>query len=413
VHVRLDELWCAGHVHYETYINATLQVFPVGAAAPAWEDTLKATEGVTLNWGFKEMAGGFEKMFHSGFGLLGTMFGSGAFRQALSNPPAAVASPAVTAPPPTPAGPLPGEDTAADIVGLFYVYQGTTADDAALTAGVAAAMALFREGHSEEVLRKAVVRVHQEIPGARTAAFEIIVPPYARAHAADLGGVMTPTPVAPVPDPVVEPAPPPADDPDMPDVLPDPEMLDVLPDPEEQHYANPIEDDLATEPQREEYKTVEDADYGRSDRVVDRTARVRGPRKPVPRAARTAMGIGGGALVGGGMIGGVLLAVSCSNASGYDEHGGIPALGLVPLAGPAIVYGYWTSYGSYRYIKPYEGGAALLTALEITGVALIVVAAALPKPPTGATVRRFPLRDVMVVPSLAPGAGGLQFHGRF
>ena len=72
VHVVLHEFWCAGHVHYETYMKATLQVLPPGGGAAVWEESLIAQEGVTLNWGFKEMAGagGADGQVRFNYGLI-------------------------------------------------------------------------------------------------------------------------------------------------------------------------------------------------------------------------------------------------------------------------------------------------------------------------------------------------------
>ncbi len=410
VHVVLTEMWCAGHVHYETYAKMTLQLIPAGAAQPSWEDRFEVQEGVTLEWGFKEMAEGFEKVFQTGFGVLAGMFGSAAFRAAVEGAPAAVAvAPAPAPAAAVPTGPSPGDDVAAEIVGLYYVYQGTTPDEAKLAAGVAAARELFREGIGEEALRKAVVRVHQEIPGARSAGFELIVPPYARAHAADLGGggaaavVAAPPAASPPAEPVVEapPAvetdPPPAAvaDPEMPDVLPDPEMPDVLLDPDEPEVLAVIE-----------------ADEELPSYIQPETPTVRAPPRGVPRAARIAMGVGGAAMIGGGMLGGTLIAVAMSNASGYDQHGGIPVIGLIPLVGPVVVYGYWTQYGTYRYVQPYGGPAGLLTAVEVIGAALIVVQAVVPRREEPTALRWAP-RDVVIAPAVQPGRAGLQLTGRF
>jgi len=89
LHVILEELWCFGHTHYEISIKARMQLFPAGAATPAWEQAVESQAGVTLVMSVAEMKEGYEEAFAVALPKLTEMFGSEEFGKAVSGPVAA------------------------------------------------------------------------------------------------------------------------------------------------------------------------------------------------------------------------------------------------------------------------------------------------------------------------------------
>jgi hypothetical protein len=104
LHVILEELWCFGHTHYEISIKARMQLFPAGATAPAWEQSVESMAGVTLVMSVAEMKEGYEEAFALALPKLTEMFGSEEFGKALSGPVAAEPEPVPAVDPATGTG---------------------------------------------------------------------------------------------------------------------------------------------------------------------------------------------------------------------------------------------------------------------------------------------------------------------
>lgn len=92
--------------------------------------------------------------------------------------------------------PQQGESAEA-VVTLYYLLGGRTASESQIKNGVPVVLDWFKQGHGEPALTDAVIQACKEVPGTRTAAFEVIMPSYLAAHLRS-DGEPPPEPPAPV-----------------------------------------------------------------------------------------------------------------------------------------------------------------------------------------------------------------------
>ena len=145
-----------------------------------------------------------------------------------------------------------------------------------------------------------------------------------------------------------------------------------------------------------------------------------GLRKPV----KLGLGIGGGALLLGGMgiaVGtGINFANRCfySKADEGQSAGNIHFQGLIPFAGPGLVHYYWSQLDEdcNELSQGYFPLAIVLTVAEVAGAALVVIALFSPLDDgDGAVGERPRMRKSppLLLPSLTPDGASLTLVGRF
>ncbi len=160
----------------------------------------------------------------------------------------------------------------------------------------------------------------------------------------------------------------------------------------------------------------DDGDTRRNDDPEDRGAsRVAGGlRKPV----KLGLGIGGGAMLLGGM--GIAVATPYTYAGSCNTTtGSLPLWGLIPFAGPFMLYNHWSqAFGRdcYESTLRYFPLAMTLTVVEAVGAALLVIALVAPLEKTdGARAQRGSTRPMpLLLPSFGPdGDASIVLHLRF
>ncbi len=254
------------------------------------------------------------------------------------------------------------EQAADEAVSLYYTYQGAEPSEEQRTAGRSAALVLLAEGYSAADIDAAVVKVFQEIAGAATAPFELIVPSFVRATYTPGGAAA-----------IADPPPPPPPEPTPPPPEPTPAQ---------------VED--------------EDDDEDDDDRGGSTGARV---------AGRVLMGIGVPCFaVGYGLT---LVAGAVAPTVNGVNPGPSIAGSLIPFAGPTVA---WLAGGEagdfdteWSRFAPLVGTLTFLQAFGFTfmmisaGVSGSADALSPDQPPDS----RVAIRDVCVLPYATPdGAGG-------
>jgi len=283
---------------------------------------------------------------------------------------------------------------ATEIVRTYYVFKGESADGARVAGGVGAALQLLDRGYTRRDLETALVRLFRESPPTGDGTFEEVFVAWMAAAAPTGDGTAD---VEPVPEPAEEP--PPAPEPTIeppPATEPADEPLPA-PQPPPQKPAAAAEPVEADEPEASPQPASVDVRSGP-------------PGGGVSRKQRAGFYVAGIGLLATGMIGGAISAGVYADINGLSPSF-TPALGLIPVAGPAIAYHYWASYGERAYVLPdHRPVSVLLTVAGAVGTTLIIVGAALPKQRSSASRG---LRGAVVVPSLAPGEASLTFCARF
>lgn len=301
------------------------------------------------------------------------------------------------------AGPARASDTvdAARLVEAYYTFQGVEITPQQLLAGIPAALELFDAGLPRDDLEVSLIYLFRGSDRAAWAAFEDVVPDWARRHAAQIRGTASwaaerTEERPPDPEPIVVVEPPPVEEPEA--VI---EREPVEP-------ADTVADVVIDDAPEDVPEASAQAEFREEPRR--RTTSARGLKKK-QKTALIGTGVG---LLAGGMLGGMALGVAHGYGCNYWP-GGAPLIGLIPLFGPGASVSYWGSTDCRQEITDYYTPFAVgLTVLEVAGVTLSIVGAAARKRDTR---RRSSLRTVrpemVVLPTISPGSAGITFQGRF
>ncbi len=241
------------------------------------------------------------------------------------------------------------DEIAADIVQLYYDYQGVTPQESAVSADLEAIHALLARGYSREDLTVAVVRAHQDVPAAGVQPLEDVLPWYARDHVMRTGSRII-------------------------------QGVEIPPD---------------GEPFPDEAEAVE----------VTRTQ-----RREDLRLARTYATAGLPPFMSSYML--TIMAAGLVPAAAGSSPGPRPALGAIPLAGPMLVFGWSHEHDVGMQVGPYLAAALMLTAIQTTGAVLIALSIFHAKARGDADEDRSGMRSrrhgwLTLVPTFEPRGGGV------
>jgi hypothetical protein len=212
------------------------------------------------------------------------------------------------------------DSRASDITSTYYAFQGSQPTEEQRTDGALAVQQLLDQGYTLADLNSAVVRIHQEIAGAKTAALQDILPVFVQTNYVPAGAAPPPPTPAPPADP--EPA-----------------------------------------PQADE---EEDQDWEDRERNVARSVSKGFLAAGIP-------------LFASGYIVSVIGGIAIPPAFGV-QLGGIPALGFIPFVGIAAVYGIagdlTGAHGESGYER-WSGFVGAMCGLQVAGFTCMMVAAGL------------------------------------